>query len=454
MNYFLNYYKGVVDANIKKNAASAVKQSEYILNSTARYHGNYVYSLYIPKIFTTDDVAVFKNIVRTTYTILNKVIAEYERNPAYRKLFGFDKRLEELILRNDSYNCKLPIARFDIFYDENDTDFKFCEFNADGTSAMNEDRELNKAIKLTNAYKIFSSHFPTKTYELFDSWVDEFTAIYKTCPAYKKHATVAIVDFIGDYENTEFSVFRERFFNHGYNCEICDIRDLKYEGGKLLTDGRKVIDVIYRRAVTCDIMEHYDEVLPFISAVKNNDVCLIGDFKTQIIHDKILFKIIRDDMTKSILTDEEYYFVCMHFPYTVSLTENSAKELNVLNDKDHWIIKPEDSYASRGIYAGCEFDSREKWTKAVKSNFNNHYLLQQFIKPYELDNIDLTHNKHAGYGKYANITGLFVYNGKFSGIYSRISKTDIISTQYSEMALPTVIVEEKKNNKYPASSIT
>ena len=45
-------------------------------------------------------------------------------------------------MREKKYDCNIPIARIDIFYDEETGGFKFCEFNTDGTSAMNEDREL------------------------------------------------------------------------------------------------------------------------------------------------------------------------------------------------------------------------------------------------------------------------------------------------------------------------
>ena len=70
----------------------------------------------------------------------------YAKDEDYRRLFGFEPKLEELILREPTYDSPIPIARIDIFYNEETGDFKFCEFNTDGTSAMNEDRELNIAI--------------------------------------------------------------------------------------------------------------------------------------------------------------------------------------------------------------------------------------------------------------------------------------------------------------------
>ena len=50
----------------------------------------------------------------------------------YRKLFPFSKELEELILCDSGYSQPLPIARIDLFFNEDDFSFKFCEFNADG----------------------------------------------------------------------------------------------------------------------------------------------------------------------------------------------------------------------------------------------------------------------------------------------------------------------------------
>ena len=438
------YYRGIVDSEFQKNVISAKEQREYIENSTARYHGRLVYTMYIPKLFSKKAAQYFEKLTDIMYGIMLKVISEYEKNPEYRKLFGFDKRLEELILRPDRYNCKLPIARIDIFFNEEDFSFKFCEFNTDGASAMNEDRELNNAIRITNAFKSFERKYNTKSYELFDSWVDTFTEIYNSYPKAKKNAHIAIVDFMSSASDNEFEVFKEHFIKRGYTCEICEITKLKYENGKLLSPEGKQIDAIYRRAVTCDIMKNYDNVQPFIEAVKDDNVCLIGDFKTQIVHNKRVFKILHDDMTKAFLTDKENEFVREHIPYTAHLTSDEVKNNDVLRTKDCWVIKPEDSYASKGVYAGVEFEDEDKWIQHVTENIGTDYLLQEYVKPYETLNIDLTHDEDAKYRKYSSITGLFVYGGKMRGIYSRIAKNSIISTQYSEMSLASVVYEEKE----------
>ena len=439
-----SYYKGLVDSDIKASAKDAKKAQERMIKSTAYSHGILVHTLYLPKIFTKKMYAVFKYAADMMYSILDKVIREYESNPKYRQLFGFDKYLEELILRSRTYSCSLPIARIDIFFNEDDFSFKFCEFNADGASAMNEDRELFNVISKTKAFKQFSESFEINQNELFQSWVDEFLKIYSETENAKKNPHIAIVDFLNNEVNNEFEEFKRIFNKNKCTCEICEITKLKYENGVLYSENKNKIDAVYRRAVTCDIMENYDSVMPFINAVKDNSVILIGDFRTQIIHNKLVFKILHDNMTKKILTYDENNFVSEHIPFTTNLTEQALKKFDVLSNKNKWVIKPEDSYASKGVHAGVEFNDKDEWCKTVKENTDNHYLLKEYCTPYELPNIDLLYDSNAKYINYSNITGLFVYNGKLSGVYSRIAKNSIISTQYSEMSLPTIIVSENK----------
>ncbi len=426
--------------------ASAKNALSYIQNSTAKYHGRCVRTLYIPKIFTDRDIRLFESAVTRLYGIFDKVIQHYCEDGEYRRLFGFEKKLEELILREKKYKSNIPIARIDIFYNEATGGFQFCEFNTDGTSAMNEDRELNKAVRLTKAYGIFAQKYEISTFELFDTWVEEFLEIYKEFAGNTGKnpvPKVAIVDFMENATEQEFQIFKERFEARGVSVHICEIRELTYRDNTLYDKEGMEIDAIYRRAVTSDIMKHYDEVADFIQAVKEEAVCLVGEFRTQIVHNKILFKILHDEMTQTFLTEEEKEYVREHVPFTGNLERGKFNYQEVLENKDRWIIKPEDSYGSKGVYAGVEYEP-EEWKGKVDGAVGNHYLLQEFCRPFETPNIDLMQSEDAKVAYYSNLTGMFVYNGKFKGIYSRISQSEIISTQYSEMALPTIVVNVKE----------
>lgn len=440
MSYQQEYKKLITD-NLEGCREDAVKMRAALENSSAHYHGFTVHTLYIPKLYRAEDLEFLTRAADTTYGILEKVTEEYVKNPDYRKLFGFEERLERLILHEPPYKCYIPVARIDVFYDPDAMDFKFCEFNTDGSSGMNEDRELNNVFDTSETFRAFSSKHTIRRFELFDSWVSEFMRIYFSTSAAKEEPHIAIVDFMSSASNEEFEEFKRAFARAGYTCEICDIYKLRRENGSLISPSGQRIDAVYRRAVTSDIMKHYDEVRPLIDAYLNDETVVIGSFRTQIAHNKLIFKLLRDDMTRAILSDEENEFIERHIPETHMLTHDNIHKYEVIEDRFNWIVKPADSYASKGVFAGIEAKDAEEWLAFLSKHMDTGYLLQRYITPYESENIDLLWDKHAGFCKIANITGMFVYGGKLQGLYSRAAKTGVISTQYSEMTLPTIIVE-------------
>ena len=441
-------YRKDIDKESVPHYESFCKHKEYMLNSTAKYHGRVARTMYLPKLFTQREVLRFQQDVELLFGIVDKVIAAYEREAEFRRLFGFDERLEALILREKNYQCNIPMARVDIFYNEQTREYKFCEFNTDGTSAMNEDRELNNGLRLTRAYQDFVRDYTVQTFELFDAWVEEFLSIYTEFAQKKlrnEKPGVVIVDFLEHATINEFKIFAERFRARGIECEICDIRELTYDGQRCSTPTGMQVDAIYRRAVTSDILTHFEEVEAFIAAIKDEAVCLVGDFRTQLVHNKILYKVLHLPEVQRLFEKEEQCFIKAHVPYTVSLRKEIMQENPklweaVLHNKNGWIIKPEDSYGSKGVHAGVECNE-EEWERFVEEAMDDHYILQEFCKPYQLPNVEWNSEEPQNpiWRPTSNLTGLFVYNGKLKGLYSRISYDEMISTQYNEMTLPTII---------------
>ena len=142
----LQKWQKYAEMNPEQSRESFMKIREDILNSPLHYstYGSdekddiYTESLYLPKIFTQKDKQNFKEICKTCISIFDKIVRAYRKDPAIRKIFRFDPALEKMILHEPGYQTPIPMMRVDIFYNEDTGDFKFCEFNTDGTSAMYE----------------------------------------------------------------------------------------------------------------------------------------------------------------------------------------------------------------------------------------------------------------------------------------------------------------------------
>lgn len=436
----MNYdpiFKRYIDDHFVESKESALEITMAIQKSELNAgNGNYTRTLHVPRFFSPYDKERFSKITEMTYGIFSKVIEAYKKDTQIRELFPFSKELEELILLDPGYPVPIPICRIDIFYDETTKNFHFCEFNTDGTSAMNENYRLTEFLKLNNAYEAI--HPDVEVMELMESWIDAFLLTYDSSPNAKEDPRIAIVDFLENAYLSELYQFEERFKKRGFQCEVVDIRDLRFDGERLYNQKSGMpIDVIYRRAVTKDVMEHYNEVQDFVQAVKKGAIVLIGAFQTQLVHHKCINQVLFKEKMQSYFTQEEIRFIEEHVPQTLDLDQKTAEMIE--GQKDRWIIKPKDSYAAKGVWAGVDLDEK-RWKKVIFDFVDQNYIAQQYIPPYKTENIDLVNYNE--WGMYSNLTGLYVYNGVFAGVYSRMSDSGIISTQYNEKTVATLFTKE------------
>lgn len=412
---------------------------QHILDKIPYYKGEPLKALYMPKLLNKEVYNIFEYAVETMNTIIGKVISQYQKDDAYRRLFEFDKRLEALILCERSYDTLVPICRYDIFLDEDTMDFKFCEINTDGTSCMEDEYYLQETNRYSPAFMNFVEDYNIQEFELFDSWVQAVMDIYSTYKYRVEHPNIAIIDFLENaISYSEFSLFREHFVKKGFETEICDIRELTYDGTHIYSKSGMRVDIIYRRAVTVDIMMHYDEIGPFIQGVKDGKVCLFGHFITQIPHTKKFFEVLFKGETRRILTGRELEFIEKHIPYTRAI-ETSEDFEYLLSHKDTTFIKPLDSYGARGAYAGINH-TKEEWRFLIDKIVGEKYVYQEYVKPYQSKNF-INENGLLVSNSYYNMTGMYVYDGLLKGFYSRGATTNIIAGEYDEVVLSTILVK-------------
>lgn len=430
-------YIEMIKTDPKKYLEDYKLTKEKVANSTAIYKGQPVPFLYHPMFFTEKDVENFNKIGDLLISITNKVTKEYEESKDFRKKFEFSSLLEELIMVDNGYDINVPIGRFDLFYKDADN-YKFCELNTDGSSAMNEDNTIGNILLQTEGLKGFGEKYDLSTFELIDKWVDDSISIFKIWNKEIEKPNVAIVDFIESGTSSEFEVFKKSFTKKGYNTIIVDPRKLEYRDGHLYFEDFK-IDLVYRRIVTFELIEKANEIPDFIEAYKNKSFCCIGSIKSQIVHNKIIFKILHDEDTLELLSKEERKFVKKHIPVTGLFKDNANIYNKVLDDKDKYIMKPLDLNASQGVYTGRDL-TQEEWKQRLDKDWNTDYLYQEFFDPFEREHI-VFEDDELKVEKFKSIVGLFIYKERFAGIYTRIGRSNIISGITNYYTLPNILVK-------------
>lgn len=430
---YINYVKENKD--IVNDYLDVVNQME---QSDAKYKGETIPFLYQPIFFTDDEVEEFKQIANIFMSITNKVVRQFVSSPTYRQKFGYSELLEKLILADHGYQTNVPIGRFDLFYGGKNQ-YTFCELNTDGSSAMNEDHTLSSILLNTKPIQALKQDYHIEKFELFDSWVNECIKIYREFNPNNPKPTVAIVDFEGSGTPTDFIAFKKAYERKGLKTFILDPRDLTYQENKLYYQDT-VIDFIYRRIVTRELIDRSDEIQDLIEAYLNQDVCMVGPIKSQIMHNKIIFKILHDNDTLSFLNEAEQTFIKEHIPFTDELSNQYLDE--VLNNKDRYVIKPKDLYASKGVYVGRDYTIKE-WKTLVMECLTLDYLIQDFCVPYTRPFVEFDDGQ-LEVSDFRFITGLYIYNEQLAGLYTRIGKGNVISGLHDYYTVSNLQVSEKK----------
>lgn len=415
-----------------------------VANSKAIYKGAPVPYLYLPMLYFDQDLETFKYALNGIHDISKRTIELYLEDESVRNLFNFDSRLDALIRVPHHYDTTVPMGRFDIFY-YGEGNFQFCELNADGASAMNEEFELSKIMSQTALLDSVKDTYDFQSFELFHSWVTEVKNIYASYLANTGKASdtppfVAILDFIDKGSPLEFEMFKDAFIEGGFECEIVDPRDLTEIDGKLYIKDR-AIDIIYRRLVTKDLMDRYDEIPALINGLLAGKTCVIGSIKTQVIHTKRFFEVLYDEGLRAKLSSDQIAFIDKHVPFTRPLKRDERFE-DYLNHKDDYIIKPVDYYASKGVCAGKDY-TNEAWQSLLEEKVNEDFIIQKYCPLALTKNLYEDANGDVQVKSYSTITGLFTYNEKLAGIYVRAGLNAIISGLHDGYTMSTLKVTKK-----------
>ena len=422
------------------------KASEYVKNSDCYVYGFPAPFSFVPTFYQKDELEYLSGVCKTTHDILSKVIAHYIEDEEYRKLFAFSKETEKLILLPCNYDEMLPIARFDFFLDEVNKTFKFCEFNADGAAAMSRTLIGCQAVELSETFKRFNKNHNVKQFELFDSLVDEFLKTYHTDKNAKQIPNVLITYFTENVTMSDVTRYIKAFEKRGIPVRYVDIRKLEYsKDGLYDPEDGMVFDAVYRRAVTSDVVRNMDLCKNFIKAVEEEKVCIIGHFRTTVIHSKMINIALLDDKTHDILDDDEWEFVKEHVLPTFRLrTDTPGINIEeIKSNKAGWILKPEDDYDSHGVFAGVDMTD-EEWSDTVEKYTDNGYVAMEFYTPptclIALPYKDEKCKEPFGIEEWHSMTGTYSFNGNHHGFFSRMGKEGVISESHNGVSIPSYLI--------------
>jgi ribosomal protein S18 acetylase RimI-like enzyme len=444
------------------------KADEYLGTTGALYHGGPISWAMTPKIFTKREAAALADIAETCGRIMDKLTRAFLEDPSFRSRFRLSPEMERLCLTQAGYERLIPIMRADIFLNEETGDFQFCEINTDGSAGMSDAVEVTNAIRMTETYRAFERRHPSiSTFDVERTACDAILACYATWDKAgreghpRERPCVVFVDYGESASTDEVESLCRRYAEQGIAARFADIRDLRIEdvdGHERLCDGVGPIDCVWRRAVTGEILDKpCDGATALIEAGRRDLCCIVGSFRTWPVATKTVFAVLWEDGIEKVLDAEELAFVRTHVPETIVLAPDS--DLAPYADKDAWILKPSGGYNSMGVLSGLEATS-EQWADALAATAEGGGVIQRYATQYATPMViggrlpdgagytDMAAREadriaHAlDFSPANNMEGLYLFNGRFSGIYTRCGYQATIGEWTNRFHMGCLVVDE------------
>ncbi|MCK4852708.1 MAG: glutathionylspermidine synthase family protein [Bacteroidales bacterium] len=420
----------------------------FLLEHNCTFSGKPMPTLLKPNFVSKNQLRRLRQTVEVMSTALDKFIELYMENEEVRRIMKFSDLENELFTIDPGYQKPLVISRLDAFL--NNDSVKFLEFNCDSPAGIayadvleEGFRELFKEYPLFEKWEIIYTRRQDLLLNSLLQCYTEYRSKVRSLPA---KPVIAIVDWEGVSTYSEFQLLEKHFSQNGYKTVICSPQQFSIKNGRALARDEEV-HLVYRRVITRELLQKWDQVGEFIQCLKDGLVCCCNSFRSYIVGNKKVLSLITDPRFQKIFSQKELQMIRETVPWTEILADNEVtfrdKRVHlrdfILSNKDLLVLKPANMYGGKNVYIGLE-TSQETWERVMNQQIEDEsWVVQEYVDiPADIypeigDGISFKR-------KYVNINP-FALLGKYSGAITRVSDSAVINVSAGGGLVPTLGAE-------------
>ncbi len=435
-------------AGLKEDAYRQLEAlKKFLVEHNCTFKGEPMPLLMKPNFLSQQQTKSIEFGVEYICSALNKFITLYMNDPEVREIMKFSDNENLLFSIDPGYDIPLVISRLDAFLHKES--MKFLEFNSDSPAGM-----AYSDIMEAGFYNLFGEYPFLKNWEinfmnrqelLFEALITCYSEFRTENPSFPEKPVIAIVDWEDISTASEFLILQDFFKTKGLETIIGSPLAFRQSGGKALLDGQEV-HLVYRRVITRELLEKWDEVADFVECVKSKLVCCCNSFRSYIVGNKKVLAIITDPRFQNIYSKDELKVIQKTIPWTKIISDTKVSFGNlkinlkefIIENKNKLVLKPANLYGGKNVYLGPETE-QEKWEEVLFEHLDDHsWIVQEYVDiPVDLypvinDGLNLELKK-------VNINP-FAFLGKYGGSITRISDESVINVSAGGGLVPTLSV--------------
>ena len=432
-----------------KNGASVAAQfthlREFLMERGCTFRGEAMPTLLKPNFVSVRQSALLKNYVERMSRALNKFIGIYLADDRVRGFMGFSEKEKQLFRIDPGYSNPLVISRLDAFLDHES--LKFLEFNCDSPAGIayadvleEGFQEIFRGYPFLNSYRIRYARRQDMLLASLLHCYREFRVLHRHMP---EKPVVAIVDWADVSTHSEFDLHRKHFREHGLQTIIATPQDFTISNGKALAGGEEV-HLVYKRVITRELLEKWNEVEEFIACIGEGMVCCCNSFRSYIVGNKKVLAVLSDPRFNTAFSDRERQLIRQTVPWTQVLADSRVKygrkwvnlKSFIPDQKDRMVMKPGNKYGGKDVYIGRE-TSQNVWEEVMNKHLNDDTWVVQEYVDIPTDDYPEISGEVSFKCKYVNINP-YALNNRYSGTITRISESPVINVSAGGGLVPTL----------------
>jgi hypothetical protein len=338
-----------------------------------------------PRFLTPQQYRFLQGAVRILMKAFARIHEAALADVAFRQQFRLLDYEEDLLGPDPGFRSPMPLSRLDAFF-VSENELKFTEFNAETPAGSAFTDTLAPLVLTMPVMRAFQQNYRVIPLPTMSSVHNVLLEAYYQFSGSRELPRVAILDWREVPTYSEFVLFDEYFRSLGLHCRIVDPREVEYRNGQLCHEGYH-ITLIYKRVLISELLERGGMDHPVVRAVRDGAVCMVNPFRCKPLYKKASLAVLSDERQRGLFTPEELKAVDAHIPWTRVVEERhtviDCQTVDlvpyVLQNRERFVLKPNDDYGGKGIVLGWTVDSKT-WEQAVQYALATPYVVQARVR--------------------------------------------------------------------------
>ncbi len=404
-----------------------------------------------PHFISPDHYTLIKEVCSAVAVAARQVVNYAITQPEILERLALTPGEMRLLDLDPGYGELSVSSRLDSFLTTDGSSFQFVEYNAESPAAIAYEDVLSEVFFQLPVMQEFAQTHRVTALPARQQLFQALMSAYREWGG-SAEPSIAIVDWNGLPTRSEFEMFQSYFQHHGVAALICAPEDLTYRERTLYANGTPV-NLVYKRVLTSEFLQRLGDAAfehPLVQAYRDGRACVANNFRAKLLHKKMIFGLLTNpEVTSAAGVDPLVAArIAQHIPWTRRVrdtrTDYAGVEVDlipfIVENRDRFLLKPNDEYGGSGITIGWETELDE-WTRAVEQAKHEPFIVQERVVIAYEDYPALIDDELVIAQRLVD-TDPFLFGSEVEGCLTRLSTVTLLNvTAGGGSTAPTFLVE-------------